>query len=44
LKLSGLQGDAMERYPSPKLAAEIHFYNLEIAIKNEQNIFFFEIT
>jgi len=35
LKFSGLQdsGTGMERYPSPKLAAEIHFYYLKNSVQ-----------
>jgi len=36
-KLSGLQDSGMERYPSPKLAAGIHFYHLQ---QNKQKLFF----
>ena len=33
LKFSGLQDSGMERYPSPKLAAEVHFYYLKNSVQ-----------
>jgi len=38
LKFSVLQDSDMERYPSPKLAIEIHFYYPKIALNLEQKI------
>ena len=33
LKYSGLQDSGMGTYPSPKLAAEIHFYYLKNSVQ-----------
>jgi len=35
LKLLGFKDCGMERYPSPKLAAEIHFFCPKNGVKNE---------
>jgi len=41
LKFSGLQDSGMESYPSPKLAAEIHFYCLENSVHFLAKKYFF---